>query len=79
MKIKLYSWINSYDELESNVLNIDDKKTIRIQPLCECPEDAIIGRDLISGEDIIQFMKLSYEAGKNGEEFDIEYFDKEPN
>lgn len=40
-----------------------------VRPLCECPEDAIIGRGLISCGRIIDLMKLAYQAGKNGEEF----------
>ena len=40
-----------------------------VYPLCECPEDAIIGRGLISCSRIIDLMKLAYQAGKNGEEF----------
>lgn len=40
-----------------------------VYPLCECPEDAVIGRSLISCSRIISLMKLAYQAGKNGEEF----------
>ena len=40
-----------------------------VYPLCECPEDAIIGRRLISCGKIINLMKLAYQANKNGEEF----------
>ena len=40
-----------------------------VYPLCECPEDAIIGRGLISCSRIIDLMKLAYQAGKNGQEF----------
>ncbi len=40
-----------------------------VYPLCERPEDAIIGRGLISCDRIIDLMQLAYNAGKNGEEF----------
>ena len=40
-----------------------------VHPLCECPEDAIIGRGLISCSRIIELMQLAYNAGKNGEDF----------
>ena len=57
---------------ETNDLYIDDKPVIYIYPLCECPEDAIIGRGLVSGPDIINRMRGAYEAGKKGEEFEVE-------
>jgi len=55
-------------------IQISDKKTqtISVYPLSECPEDAIIGRDLISCGEIANLMKIAYEAGKNGEELEIE-------
>jgi len=43
-----------------------------VGPLFECPEDAIIGRSLVSCGEIIEYMKKAYEAGKNGEEFIVE-------
>lgn len=43
-----------------------------VSPLCECPEDAIIGRSLVSCATIIDYMRKAYEAGKNGEDFKVE-------
>ncbi len=40
-----------------------------VYPLTDCPEDAIIGRDLVSCYDIIKAMEIAYNAGKNGEEW----------
>ncbi len=37
-------------------------------PLYECPEDATLERDMGFAYDAIEFFKLGYEAGKNGEE-----------
>jgi hypothetical protein len=51
-------------------LIINGKKRQYVGSLCECPEDAIIGRDLVSCSEIVSFMKEAYEAGKNGESFD---------
>lgn len=53
------------------VLDGTGKKVCRksVHSLCECPEDAVIGRGLISCGMIIDLMKLAYQAGKNGEEF----------
>jgi hypothetical protein len=40
-----------------------------VDPLFEHPEDAIIGRSLVSYDEIIEYMKKAFEADKNGEEF----------
>jgi hypothetical protein len=52
-------------------LCINRKGMVTIQDLSECPEDAHIGRDLVDGHDIIRYIKMGYEAGKNGEDLDI--------
>ncbi len=70
MEIKIKHGTNCED-LEWQDMFIDGKHKISVYPLCECPEDAIIGRDLISCEEIADLMKLAYEAGKNGEKFDV--------
>ena len=57
--------------LEMQQLFINGKLRESVSPLCECPEDAIIGRGLISCDDIIDYMKMAYEAGKAGETLDI--------
>jgi hypothetical protein len=43
--------------------------------LVECPEDAIIGRSLLSGEDIEKYIWLGYEVGKRGDTIEVEYRD----
>lgn len=43
------------------------------------PEDCIIGRDLVDGHDIIKYMEIAYEAGKNGEELEIIYKEEKNN
>lgn len=43
-----------------------------IYPLSERPEDAIIGRDLIDGNDLIHAAKLGYVAGIRAEKFEVE-------
>lgn len=67
-------WNEDYMADEMSVYDKDDHcvGSEHVGPLCECPEDAIIGRDLISCNTIIEYMKLAYEAGKNGEEFIVE-------
>lgn len=77
MKIVYRETDNVYDDLAADEMVVYDNEDNRIgreyvRPLCECPEDAIIGRDLISCGTIINYMKMAYEAGKNGEELIIE-------
>lgn len=77
MKIIYSETENVYDDLaadEMTIYNDNGERTGHeyVGPLCECPEDAIIGRDLISCGAIIGYMKQAYEAGKNGEEFVVE-------
>lgn len=71
MKIKITVG-NNYDGCEWQEMSIDDKHVASVYPLYECPEDAIIGRDLISCKEIVSYMKQAYEAGKRGEEFEVE-------
>jgi hypothetical protein len=71
MKVKLT--VTERDYNVRHVLDINQgKRKFYIHDLCECPEDAIIGRDLIDGQDLIDVMKMAYEAGKNGELLEIE-------
>ena len=63
---------NNYGEGGSHELFIGEKSIARVQNLCDCPEDATIYRDLINGNDIIEFIKLGYEAGKKGEQLKVE-------
>jgi len=79
LDITLLSSEDSYDYSTSHRLIVKDgAKIIReegISPLSECPKDAIIGRDLIDGDDLINFIKLGYKAGKEGFELNFEYKD----
>jgi hypothetical protein len=52
-------------------MDVNGKDRLYVNPLCECPEDAIIGRSLVSCQKVASFMKEAYEAGKRGEEFSI--------
>ena len=53
-------------------MEINGKNSLSVYPLYECPEDAIIGRNLVSCSDVAAYMADAYNAGKNGEEFSIE-------
>ena len=57
------------DDYERQSMIIDGKHRLSVGALCECPEDAIIGRDLVSCKRVYLFMREAYEAGKRGEEF----------
>lgn len=70
MKIKVLKKINGSGD-ESNQVLVDGRKVATVYPLWECPEDAIIGRDLISGGEIANYIKMGFEAGKRGEEIEI--------
>lgn len=71
MKITIITGQNS-DYCEWQKMKIDGKSACSVYPLYDCPEDAIIGRDLISCTQIAEYMRMAYEAGKNGEVFEIE-------
>jgi len=73
MKVVLKIIEREYDI--SHEIEIDGLEDRRIHSLCDCPEDAIIGRDLVDGHDIVGYMEMAYEAGKKGEELGIEIID----
>lgn len=80
MKVQVQEcYDNSYDfERQSSlVIKIDDKRVFRMNELCECPEDATFGRDLSDCNNIPDLLRRAYEAGKNGELFEIEYINEE--
>lgn len=69
MKIEISITTDEYGE--THEMSIDGKDSIRVAPLCECPEDAIIERDLIGCVEIADLMKAAHGAGSRGEEFSI--------
>ena len=50
----------------------DDEKIASVNDLTDCPEDAIIGRDLVDCEDIQKWIKYGYDAAKRGDELIFE-------
>ena len=80
MKVQVQEcYDNSYDfERQSSlVIKIDDKQVFEINELCESPEDATFGRDLSVCNNIPDLLRQAYEAGKNGDYFEIEYIKEE--
>lgn len=62
----------SADYGENHKVIIDGVTKHCIYPLCECPEDAMIGRSLIDGFQILEAIRMGYEAAKRGEELIVE-------
>lgn len=54
--VKVRSW-QDRDYATHDTLSVNGKEVFGVHPLWECPEDAIIGRDLISSNDIASFLK----------------------
>ena len=50
----------------------DRKKLYGVSDLSECPEDAIIGRALLSGEEVLDLVELGMSYSKMGYD-EIEY------
>lgn len=70
--LKVSSINPEYEDFEEHQLEIDGKKDRCIAPLSECPEDAIVGRDLVDGHDIIAYIRMGFDAAKRGEELEVE-------
>ena len=71
--------VQSYDENNSRSedMYVDEKFIESACPLCECPEDATLERDLISCSRIAELMELAHIAGKNGEDFIVKFENSE--
>lgn len=53
--------------------DVDDRKELYgVSDLSECPEDAIIGRALLSGDEVLDLVKLGMNYSKMGYD-EIEY------
>jgi len=71
MKIILKCTTDSNEDIREE-MEVDGERSLYAGPLWECPEDAIIGRALISCSDVINYMKMAHAAGLQGEEFVVE-------
>jgi len=72
MKIKLTRQIDS-DYRQKQEMFVGEEKVWGASDLAQdCPEDATLDRDMTNGLEIIDLMRLSFEAGKNGEDFIFE-------
>lgn len=66
-KFELVVRKDSYGDEVSHTLLRDGKSVFRVHNLNECPEDAIIGRDLFNGADAMNLIQMGYELGKRGD------------
>lgn len=70
MEVKVISGRN-YDGYETLSIEVDGRSVANVYPLYECPEDALLERDLSFAYDIPELMHAAYEAGRRGEPFNI--------
>lgn len=61
--------IRQRDDGERHTMFVDGKEMLRVGSLCECPEDAIIRRDLVDYCMVAEVMEGAYKAAQRGEEF----------
>lgn len=67
LKLKLMENIDNYDECCFQELWSEDEKVhYSVSNLCECPEDAIIDRDLVSADEIVDFIELGMRLAEKG-------------
>lgn len=77
MKVVIEAWEDSYGCLRHERMKVDGKNSLSVHPLCECPEDAIIGRDLVGCCDVADLMQMAHAAGIAGEPFICDVIDVE--
>ena len=71
--ITLFEKVSLFGDSHQELWDIDDRKRLyRVSDLSECPEDAIIGRALPSGDEILDLVKLGMNYSKMGYD-EIEY------
>ncbi len=56
---------------DAETMRINSQARLSVSSLSECPEDAIIGRDLVDCRQISRFMAEAHKAGANSETLNI--------
>lgn len=74
MKIRIEEWIDE-NEFQNEILFINGKTEKEFRPLINTPELAVLEKELISAAEIAYLMEKAYNAGRNGEDFTIEFVD----
>lgn len=71
--IILFEEESLFGDSRQELWDIDDRKKLyEVSDLSECPEDAIIGRALLSGDEVLDLVKLGMNYSKMGYD-EIEY------
>lgn len=71
--ITLFEKYSLFGGSRQELWDIDDRKKLYgVSDLSECPEDAIIGRALLSGDEVLDLVKLGMNYSKMGYD-EIEY------
>lgn len=68
LPITVKTWYEDGDTPVSQLLTslMDLRIKYRVSNLCECPEDAIIGRDLVSAYEWLDAVRLGMELAREG-------------
>lgn len=72
--LKLYVEESYYDGITYEQVNNEEKCLFSVYNLNECPEDAIIGRDLFDAYDYLKAIRYGIELAKQGYD-EVEYVD----
>ena len=71
--ITLFGKESLFGDSRQELWDVDDRKKLYgVSDLSECPEDAIIGRALLSGEEVLDLVELGMNYSKMGYD-EIEY------
>lgn len=68
-EMNVTTWSDNYDCPLSQIVEWDDgtrSGSYHVTNLCECPEDACIGRDLFSADDFITAVRLGMLLAQDG-------------
>ena len=72
MDIEIKCWTDpDYCGGDSEGMTINGKHSLSVSGLSDCPEDAIVGRDLVDCRQVSRFMAQAHKAGKEGESLKI--------
>lgn len=64
--VKILDYNDKYEGCNRQEVYIDDKEVFYVYNLSECPEDAVIGRDLFIASDFIKAIKLGMKLYEEG-------------
>lgn len=70
--LKLYVEEKWYEGITYEQVNNEEKCLFSVSNLNECPEDAIIGRDLFDADDYLKAVRYGIELAKQGYD-EVEY------